>query len=98
MDVHVRARPAVEHLDQMLLAGERRLLEMIARGERLAAILDALCRLAEELARGCLSSILLLDGKTGQLRHGAAPSLPAAYTAAIDGAMIGPSAGSCGTA
>src|SRR5260370_10848648 len=32
------------------------------------------------------------------LRHGAAPSLPLTYTKAIDGAVIGPSVGSCGTA
>ena len=32
------------------------------------------------------------------LRHGAAPSLPAAYCEAIDGIAIGPSVGSCGTA
>ena len=31
-----------------LLAGEKLLLEMITRGDRLALILDALCRLAEE--------------------------------------------------
>ena len=31
-------------------------------------------------------------------RHGAGPSLPAAYNAAIDGIAIGPSVGSCGTA
>jgi PAS domain S-box-containing protein len=37
-----------------------------------------------------------LDGD--RLRHGAAPSLPKAYTDAINGAAIGPSAGSCGTA
>jgi GAF domain-containing protein len=43
-----------------------------------------------------LTSILLLDGT--HLRHGAAPTLPAAYCAAIDGAEIGPCAGSCGTA
>src|SRR5438132_10550130 len=82
----------------MLVAGEKRLLEMIARAEPLALILDALCRLVEDLARGCQCSILLLDPKTRQLRHGAAPSLPAAYSNAIDGAVIGPAAGSCGTA
>jgi diguanylate cyclase (GGDEF)-like protein len=32
------------------------------------------------------------------LRHGAAPGLHPAYTEAIDGARIGPSVGSCGTA
>jgi len=83
---------------EMLLAGEKRLLEMIARGDSRALILDALCGLVEELASGSLSSILLLDPKTNHLRHGAAPSLPASYTEAIDGAAIGPSAGSCGTA
>ena len=83
---------------EMLLAGEKRLLEMIARGESHALILDRLCRLVEELASGSLSSILLLDAKTRQLRHGAAPSLPTSYSKAIDGSVIGPSVGSCGTA
>jgi PAS domain S-box-containing protein len=83
---------------EMLLGGEKRLLEMIARGDSRARILDSLCRLVEELASGSLSSILLLDPKTNQVRHGAAPSLPIKYTEAIDGLVIGPSAGSCGTA
>jgi PAS domain S-box-containing protein len=83
---------------EKLLAGEKRLLEMIARGESRALVLDALCRLVEELARGSLCSILLLDPKTGQLRHGAAPGLPTTYSEAIDGAVIGPAVGSCGTA
>jgi PAS domain S-box-containing protein len=83
---------------EVLLAGEKRLLEMIARGEPLGIILDALCRLVEEPAKGALSSILLLDANTNRLRHGAAPSLPTEYAAAIDGTVIGPSVGSCGTA
>src|SRR5229473_173951 len=83
---------------EMLLGGEKRLLEMIAKGEPLDIILHALCQLVEELASGALSSILLLDPKTNQLRHGAAPSLPVPYTEAIDGLVIGPCVGSCGTA
>jgi PAS domain S-box-containing protein len=83
---------------EMLLAGEKRLLEMIARGDSRALILDSLCRLFEEVASGSLSSILLLDPNANSLRHGAAPSLPTAYTEAIDGTVIGPSMGSCGTA
>ena len=50
----------------------------------------------EAQADGALASISLLDGD--RLRRGAAPSLPKAYTDAINGAAIGPSAGSCGTA
>ncbi len=83
---------------EMLLAGERRLLEMIARGDSRALILDASCRLVEQLARGSLSSILLLDANAGCLRLGAAPNLPTHYVEAIDGLVVGPSAGSCGTA
>jgi PAS domain S-box-containing protein len=92
------ARERAEQRQEALLAGEKQLLEMIARGDSRAAILDALCRLVEELASGSLSSILLLDPKANRLRHGAAPSLPIAYTEAIDGIVIGPSVGSCGTA
>jgi signal transduction histidine kinase len=92
MDITERKRA------EMLLGGEKRLLEMIARGDSRVAILDALCRLVETLANGSLCSILLLDWNTNRLRHGAAPSLPVAYTAAIDGIAIGPSVGSCGTA
>jgi signal transduction histidine kinase len=84
--------------DELLLAGEKRLLELIARGKPRTVILDTLCRLVEELASGTLSSIMLLDPNAGCLRHGAAPSLPASYTEAIDGIVIGPSTGSCGTA
>src|SRR5207248_46573 len=73
---------------EALLAGEKRLLEMVARSDSLPLILDALCRLVEELSSGALASILLLDGT--QLRHGAAPSLPQAYIDAIDGSVIGP--------
>jgi PAS domain S-box-containing protein len=81
---------------ESLLAGEKRILEMVAKGDSLPEVLDGLCRLVEEQASGVLASILLLDGD--RLRHGAAPSLPKTYTEAIDGATIGPSEGSCGTA
>jgi PAS domain S-box-containing protein len=82
--------------EESLLVAEGRILEMVIRGDTLAEILDSLCRLVEGQASGLLASISLLDGN--RLRHGAAPSLPGAYSDAIDGAEIGPSAGSCGTA
>lgn len=83
---------------ERLLTGENRLLEMIAKGNSLTVILDRLCRLVEELSSGSLSSVLLLDPDGNRLWHGAAPSLPKSYTKAIDGGVIGPAAGSCGTA
>src|SRR6185437_5278875 len=81
---------------EALLAGEKRILEMVAKGDSLPEILDSLCRLVEEQANGTLASILLKDGS--RLWHGGAPSLPKSYTEAIDGAVIGPASGSCGTA
>ena len=83
---------------EALLAGEKRILEMVARGDSLAQILDSLCQLVEDQATGVLASILLLDSNGKRLCRGAAPSLPEPYTDAIDGSEIGPSVGSCGTA
>ena len=83
---------------EALLAGEKRVLEMIAMGESLSATLAALCRLVEELSPGSLCSILLLDPETNSLWNGASPNLPKAYTEAINGAVIGPNVGSCGKA
>src|SRR5215813_11874235 len=64
---------------EALLGGEKRLLEMIAKGDSLPMVLDALCRLVEQLTPGSLSSILLLDPDGRRLWHGAAPSLPKEY-------------------
>src|SRR5439155_1455791 len=85
-------------LAEALLAGEKRLLEMMARGDALALILDALCRLVEEQSGNVLCSVLMLDRDGIHLPHGATPSLPRSYTDAVDGLAIGPRAGSCGLA
>ncbi|WP_445503249.1 bifunctional diguanylate cyclase/phosphodiesterase [Microvirga sp. G4-2] len=83
---------------ELIHRGHARVLEMIAAGRPLHEVLKALCRLAEEQIPGARCAILLLDRKRQVLRHGAAPSLPAAYSALIDGLTIGPNVGSCGTA
>lgn len=82
-----------------LLAGHRRVLELVAQERPLLDVLDALTREIEAAAgNGMLASILLADEAGEHLRHGAAPHLPETYNAAIDGIEIGPSVGSCGTA
>ncbi len=83
---------------EALLAGGNKVLEMVAKGDSLANILDSLCLMVEEQSSDALASILLMDPNGRQLRHGGAPNLPKTYTEAIDGAFIGPVAGSCGTA
>lgn len=93
-EIAVRART------QAVLAGERAILETIARGYPLTQTLDALARFIEERTEGAVCSILLLEGPASErrLRHGAAPSIPDTYNHAIDNIRIGPSVGSCGTA
>jgi signal transduction histidine kinase len=71
---------------------------LIATGNALPVVLEAIVQAVEAEGAGILCSIQLLDAGGAHLRMGAAPSLPAAFVAAIDGAAIGPSAGSCGTA
>jgi signal transduction histidine kinase len=83
---------------EALRDGESRILEMIARDAPLGEILEKLVRVVEAQFAGLLCSVLLLDDDGQHVRHGAAPSLPRAYTKAIDGLCIGPKVGSCGTA
>lgn len=72
-------------------------MEQLASGAGLADVLEGIVVALEELIPGSRCSVLLLDDD-GVLRHGAAPTLPSAYSAAIDGLEPGPLAGSCGTA
>ena len=74
-------------------------LEMAVANRPLEETLGALIEIVETTSKtGVLGSILILDEDGRHLRHGAAPSLPRKYSAAIDGAEIGPCEGSCGTA
>ncbi len=58
---------------EAMLAGEKRILEMVARGSSLSEILGALCRLIEELSSGSFCAILLADPTGNRVEHGAAP-------------------------
>lgn len=81
-----------------LIAGQQRILEGVAQGSALPTSLEEIVRFIESQAPGMRGSILLLDAEGARVRHGAGPSLPLEYMEAIDGAPIGPMAGSCGTA
>jgi PAS domain S-box-containing protein len=92
VDAGARDRPETR------LAGEYRVLEMIAAGAPLGETLDAVCRLVEQVSPEWLASILLVDARADSVWHGAAPTLPGGYVSAIDGARIGPAYGPCGLA
>ena len=83
---------------ETLLAGENRLLEMLATGCTLTEFLDALCQLIEEIASGTLCGIVLVDPIGNRLQHGAAPSLPLSYNESIHGRPVNLFSGPCAMA
>jgi PAS domain S-box-containing protein len=85
--------------NETVIEGQKKALELAINGASLAEILDVLVRTVEaQSSASVVGSILLMDDEGKRLLHGAAPSLPAEYNAAINGIVIGPVVGSCGTA
>ena len=88
---------AARRRSEAMLSGQHEVLQMMLRDAPLPEVLHRLCVAVEQQSdTGALASILLLEDDC--LRHGAAPSLPADYSRAIDGMRIGPAVASCGTA
>lgn len=80
-------------------AAQNRILELAVAEAPLTETLEAIVHEVETLSSsGVRATILLLSQDGLRLEHGAGPSMPAAYNAAIDGIEIGPAVGSCGTA
>jgi two-component system cell cycle sensor histidine kinase PleC len=84
--------------EDTLREAEQSILRAIVAGEPLNSILETACLTLEQVLTGASCSVLLLSSDGKRLVHGAAPHLPDAYSAAIEGAPIGPAVGSCGTA
>ncbi len=83
---------------EALLAGEKRLLEMLARGSSLSDVLDRLCRLVEENASPCFCAVVLLDASGRRFRLGAAPSLPEGFNRWFHDRALEQKGGPCGLA
>jgi PAS domain S-box-containing protein len=94
MDMDLTRRKQAEEANR----SQRQVLEMIASGQPMNQTLTMLLKMIEFQDPDMLCSVLLLEADGLHLRHGAAPSLPAEYIQAIDGAPIGECVGSCGTA
>lgn len=84
---------------EMLLAGERHLLEMVAGGHPLIETLDELCRLVESTDDACRCSVLLIDAAGTRLEQGVSPGMPPSFLNGIIGqpiaAAASPSAMAC---
>jgi PAS domain S-box-containing protein len=76
---------------------QRRVLAQLASNVELSVVLDTIVKAVQDQEPGMACSILSLEPDS-TVRTLAAPNLPKAYSDAINGFTIGPSAGSCGTA
>jgi PAS domain S-box-containing protein len=80
---------------ESLLAGENLVLEMTAKGRPLEAILEALCRVVEQTASGCLCSVILIDPGGSRIEQAVAPSLPASYNNRFCDTLVDREGGPC---
>lgn len=74
------------------------ILQMVAGGEPVQTILEALCSLGEAQLPGSRCSVLLVSEDGKRFNGGAAPFLPKELQELVTGIEIGPGVGSCGTA
>ena len=77
---------------------ERRVLELIAKGCSLKEVLNALTAAIERMAPECYCTVLLLDEEGKQLWEGSGGGLPPEYMQGVNGLVIGPEVGACGSA
>lgn len=76
--------------NEALLAGQKRALEMLARGAPLENVLETLVRLVEEATPGAIGCILVCEPDTERFGMAVAPSLPRAYADALHAAPFAP--------
>jgi signal transduction histidine kinase/DNA-binding response OmpR family regulator len=81
-----------------LLAVEAQVMDLMGAGASLTEVLDVLTHAIESAAPECLCSVLLLDEQGQQLWAGSGGGLPAEYMRAVNGLVIGPDVGACGSA
>ena len=92
IDIDARKRAEAQ------LAGEKRLLEMVASSCPLTDVLTALCKFVEDTSSDCYCGVYLIDWSGSKFRIGAVPSLPATFNDPVDGLPVSPQVGPCGVA
>ena len=85
-------------LNELLLEGQKAVLETIASGAPCRETLASIARFIETHAPDARASIMLVTEDGRHLQSAASPSLPAAFLKLIDHFPIGPGSGACGTA
>jgi len=83
----------------LVIEEERRMLDLMARGASLSDVLDSLAQAIERISPGALCTVMLLDEEHRRtLLKCSGPSMPGEYLAAVNGLVIGPDVGACGSA
>jgi signal transduction histidine kinase len=93
-----RTRARAVQRSRQLQGCERTALEQLAAGKPLLDVLSVIVRGIEEVEPRMIASLLLIGPSGKRFWQCIAPSLPRSYNLALEGAEIGPVAGSCGTA
>lgn len=94
----VYLRGAPNHQEQNALYNlQAEVLEAVARGKPLAESMTLLCQRVEALAPDVICSVLQVDEQKCLRPLAASRSMPAPFSSSIDGVVIGPNTGSCGT-
>ncbi|WP_417225046.1 EAL domain-containing protein [Amphritea sp.] len=88
---------SAEDLDKILRL-QQAIFTQVADNAPSLDILNALCRMAEQLLPNSVATVMLLDKQTGFLNVLVAPSVPANGVNALCGLSPGPGGGSCGNA
>ena len=81
-----------------LLAAQREVLELLARGSPVFETLSAIARFSESAFPSMKASVLMYEPGSRSLRKGGYGTLPPSFADAVDGLVPGPVTGSCGTA
>ncbi|MCL7999913.1 EAL domain-containing protein [Brucella sp. 21LCYQ03] len=80
-----------------MLKFQNTVLELIARGKPLKRTLEQLCFGIEELIKDSRAMVCSVDN-AGMIHMLASPNLPTSYSYALNGIVVGPEIGSCGSA
>ena len=83
---------------ELLSSGQSRLLEEIAAGTPLPAVLDRIARFTEEHGSPGIATLMMPVGDGTSLRLASAPRLPESLRAGFGSVPVGPRNGTCGTA
>jgi diguanylate cyclase (GGDEF)-like protein len=81
-----------------ILAGQGRILSLIAAGQHISHVLDEFCGVVEASVPGTRCCVMMFNAAQRSLSLGAGPRLPAGFRSVLEGLSVGLAPGSCSAA